>query len=264
MNINVQELATNPFITLAGFVIAVISFLLAIFFYFRSQKNKVPCFDYTSSTIIEGINLALEGLEVNFNGQQQERVTVTKLVLWNAGRETIDRNDIAERDKLRIIIPKGVTILDIAHVDSSVDSNEVRLGDVIVENGGAHCSIDFDFLEHNEYVVIQIVHDGSSDEKFKVKGKIKGAKEVLNQSKLRSTQQKFRILPTFMSIIAFLLPPKFMKYFGTLLYLLIGLFSIYYLIQGKTDWYVWCGAILGPIFACVVATMHRHIAPIKI
>jgi len=131
MEATLASLASNPLVTLGSFALAIISILLAIIFFFRSHKIKIPCFEQKSNTIIEGLHKSLDGLEVHYKGTVQERITVTKIAFWNDGKETIDKSDMVEKDPLRIEVPSSIEILDIQVIDVSSDSNSVTIGEAI-------------------------------------------------------------------------------------------------------------------------------------
>ncbi|WP_153448923.1 hypothetical protein [Vibrio algicola] len=267
MQIDLQTLSQNPYITLGSFALALFGIVLAIIFYVRSKKDKTPCYDSSSNTIIEGLNQALDGLEVHYKGQAQERVCVTKLVLWNAGRDTIDKSDLVERDQLRVVTPDGIELLDIQIIDVSTESNLVTLGEVTQQEQGAVFSIDFDFLDHADYLVIQIIHNGSSSEEFSIAGKIKGVKEIVKSDGIRlsSSQSKIlRLLPIVGEFDQLMQSPRFMKYFGSIAYGGFGCFAVWHLINGKTDWYVWVGAGFCIFASFLVYFGHRNLSPVKI
>ena len=267
MQLDLQTLSDNPYITLGSFALAVFGIVLAIIFYVRSKKDKTPCYDCSSNTIIEGLNQALDGLEVHYKGQAQERVSVTKLVLWNAGRDTIDKSDLVERDQLRVLTPAEVTLLDIQVIDVSTKSNLVTLGEATQREQGSEFSIDFDFLDHQDYLVIQIIHNGSSRDEFSIAGKIKGVKEIVQSDGIRLSRSQskiLRILPIVGEFKQLMQSPRFMKYFGTIAYGGFGLFAVWHLINGKTDWYVWAGAGFCIFASCLMYFGHRNLSPVKI
>lgn len=263
MEATLLSLANNPLVTLGSFALAIIGIILAIIFYFRSQKNKIPCFAESSNTIIEGLNKALDGLEVHYKGKLQERVTVTKVVFWNDEKETIDKSDMVQKDPLRIEIPSSVMLLDVQIIDAKSDSNSVILGEPTLTENAVIYTLGFEYLDQNDYLVIQIVHSGSSLEKFEIKGKIKGAKSV-RTSIGRAVINLMKTFPFIAPIAPFMFNQLRMKYFGSITYVSMGLFLVWNLLNGNTDWYVWLATGISFFAAVFLFIANRHITPVKI
>jgi hypothetical protein len=263
----IESIASNPFVTIGSFFLALISIVLAIIFYFRSQKEKIPCFESSSNTIIDGLHKSLEGLEIHYKGSKQERVTITKVAFWNAGKETIDKSDLIEKDPLCIICPKTADILDIQLTDVSSESNSVVVSDQTEKDALKYFTLSFEYLDHEEYFVAQLIHNGSSEDKFNVAGKIKGVKSIEHNTGSQtasSSSRIFRFLPFFGSIEMFINLPIILKYLGSIGYFSGGLFALWHLITGKTNWYVWIGAIFCFWAAGVIYYGFRHVSPAKI
>ena len=180
MAIDIQSLANNPIVTLAGLALAAVSIVLAVIFYARSKKERWPCFEVKSNTIISGLNKALDGLQLQYNGNTQERITVTKISFWNAGLETIDKSDLVELDPLAVTCSSSLPILDFQILQSSAESNSVKIDEPYIKNDLQILPITFDYLDNNDFFVIQIVHTGDEADEFVIRGKIKGVKEIEN------------------------------------------------------------------------------------
>ena len=264
MEATLGSIASNPLVTLASFALAIFGIIIAVIFYFRSQKNKTPCFEKKSNTIIEGLHKSLDGLQVQYKGTVQERITVTKVVFWNDGKETIDRADLVEMDPLRIEVPNSIDVLDIQVINTSSDSNSVAIGEVISTENVITYPMSFEYLDQDEYFVVQIIHNGASQEQFEIQGKIKGVKSLEKITGARVQSSLIGVLPFVGQINPLVASPLFMKYFGSLTYLSMGLFAIWNLFNGKTDWYVWVGAGICFFAAGIMFYGFRHIAPVKI
>ena len=264
METTLESLTSTPFVTLGSLVLAIFGILLAIIFYFRSQKNKTPCFEEKSNTIIEGLHKSLDGLEVHYKGKAQDRITVTKVAFWNDGKETIDKSDMVEKDPLRIEIPKSIEVLDVQVIDVSSNSNSVTLSKVITAENEITYTMDFEYLDQTEYFVVQIIHNGTAQEQLEIKGKIKGVKSMEKVSGARASSSLMKVLPFSTSVNLMITSPLLMKYFGSLTYFSLGLVAMWNLFNDKTEWYVWLGAGFCFFAAGVIFYGYRHIAPVKI
>jgi len=264
MEVTIESLASTPWVTLGSFALAFFGILLAIIFYFRSQKNKTPCYEEASNTIIEGLHKSLDGLEIHYKGNIQERITVTKVAFWNDGKETIDKSDTVEKDPLRIELPNSIEVLDIQVIDVSSNSNSVSIKNAIVTKDKTTYTLDFEYLDNNDYFVIQIIHNGSSQEELGIEGKIKGVKRIEKTTGSKIQSSLIKAIP-FMSPVGELMStPIFFKYFGSLTYFSIGLFISWYIFSGKTDWFMWLGAGFCFLATGIMYYGFRHIAPVKI
>jgi hypothetical protein len=262
--LTLESFVNNPLINIGSLALAVLGVLLAVVFYFRSQKNKTPCFENSSNTIVEGLHRSLEGIEVHYKGIAQERITISKVVFWNAGRDTIDGHDLVQRDPLRIICPTDVEILDIQIVSDNAELNSIQLGESIESDDDRSYPITFEYLDHEEYFIVQLIHTGDASEKFDVEGKIKGVKSINRVSGNRVSPEIFKYLPFFGPVEKLVSSPVFMKYIGSLMYLSFGLAALWNIFNGNNQWYLWVATGFCFIASGIMYYGFRHISPIKI
>lgn len=179
---NLESFANNPLVIVGSLALAVLGVVLAIVFYIRSQKNKTPYFQSSNYTLIEGLHKTLDDIEVHYKGVYQERITITKVAFWNEGRETIDGKDLIQKDPLRVVCPNDIEILDIKVVSDNADLNSIVIGDEASDENSRYYPISFEYLDHEEYFVVQLIHNGDALGKFIVEGKIKGVKSIAQPS----------------------------------------------------------------------------------
>ena len=260
----INSLASNPWITLGGFVIGLLGLVLAIVFYVKAKKERIPCYERSSRTLIEGVDKTLDGLQLHYRGQPQSRITVTKIVFWNEGRETIDKSDLVNADPIRVLCPPNVDILDIQVIQFSSSANTVTLG--LPSNSDEHQSypIQFEYLDHRDYFVIQIVHNGDDTQTFEIDGKIKGVSELLQVSSMRIEPQTLRLIPFASQLERLMASRLFMKYAGAGSYLVFAGVGAWALAHGKNAWYVWAGTAFCVFGASVLYFGYRRIAPVNI
>ena len=262
-----EEIASNPLVTVGSFLLAIVSIILAVIFYVRSKREKIPCCVSSSNTIIEGIHKSIEGLEIFFKGSKQDRISITKVAFWNAGKEIIDKNDFVEKDPLRIICPESIDILDIQITNVSSDSNSVDILDPGIKDENVHYPLSFDYIDQGEYFVIQIIHNGTSNDNFDIVGKIKGVKCIEHKTKAHmefSSSRTLRFMPHFERVEALINRPGFLKYLGFGTYGYVGSLALWHLVQGRSDWYLWVGVLFSLLAAILIYHEFRHVSPIKI
>src|SRR2546423_15011896 len=89
-----QKFVQNPMFQLLSLGLGLIGIILAVLFYIKSRRYKALMYEISSTTLIENLSAKLTGLEVNFKGIPQERITVSRLVFWNDGSDTIRLTDL--------------------------------------------------------------------------------------------------------------------------------------------------------------------------
>src|SRR5437867_1030669 len=84
-----------------------IAILVSAYFYFKSRKVKRLAYFVTTRNLIQNASASLSGIQVTFQGQPADNISVSKISLWNAGTETVHGTDIAPADPLRFLISGG-------------------------------------------------------------------------------------------------------------------------------------------------------------
>ena len=79
-------------IAIAG---ALFGFITSYIFYRIQKRRRELCWSIDSTNLIKGFSSLFEKLDVQYGGQKIENLTVSKIVFWNNGNETIDGRDIA-------------------------------------------------------------------------------------------------------------------------------------------------------------------------
>lgn len=166
-------------------------------------------------------------------------------------------------------MPEGVEILDQQILKVSDDSSTISIFDNIKEEGGSYSNFEFDYLDKKESFVLQLVHNGTSEEKIEIKGKIKGVKEVRRISSAELPSPMNNVLMaldpvTLIPVHKLVQNSAFMKYFGSLTYLGFGVLCTWVFFDGENNW-----GLLGASLLCYLASLlmyhkFRYIAPVKV
>jgi hypothetical protein len=157
-----------------GPAIGLISLSLAITFFLlgRRARLKGPTWAVRSNNLVRGFASSLPDLEILFRNEKVETLTVTRIAFWNRGRATIDANDIAPADPLRIATLGNSRLLDVKVVQ--INSGPSKF-EALPSADGREALLRFDFLDHDHGAVLQIIHTGPSHTDLTVVGTIKGA-----------------------------------------------------------------------------------------
>jgi hypothetical protein len=168
-------LNNNPWLNLLFLILALLSIFISIIIYFRSKREKVPVYNRRSFNLIENQVSKVKGLRVTHNGKEVKDLTLTKFALWNRGRATVNREDVAPSDPLRLVISPDHQILqaDIVFIRTKANNFSINL-----DESKRSLSINFDYFHTNEGVIIDLYHTGTSSEQINLEGTVKGVEQI--------------------------------------------------------------------------------------
>lgn len=150
----------------------IIGLPLSIYLYFKSKKEKSLKFEIKSNNIFKNFESIIENIKVTCEDKNISTLTITKILIWCDGKETIYNTDIATQMPLIIKSKEGKEILEAKIVSSNNQTNNTTLEKL--ENN--NYKINFEFLDNKDGFIIQVVHTGSSSKDIILNGKIKGMK----------------------------------------------------------------------------------------
>lgn len=240
--------ATTPEFSLLGFSLGLFGLLTGFVFYFKSKKERRPTYLVRTTTLVEGNPNYPEGLAFTYRGVVQPRIAVSKLLFWNGGRETIRRADLIDSDPLRVKV-SNATILDVQAIKIASENCSFRLSHSTPED----FSFGFDYLEQQEYILIQIVHTGKDDADIQMFGKVLGAARI-EQRTPRNEAIRDRVTRIVLS-------EPYYRVVEFSAYTLPAVFGVYLFARQDYSWYSWI-LLLWPALA-YWAIGHRG-APIAI
>lgn len=176
-----METIINYSIGILGLILAVVGIYLTI----RSNKKKEPVFSIRSNNVISDYSSKFRGLTVSYKRQKVASFTVSKVLIYNRGNDTIDRQDITPRSPLRIVGLEG-SILDARVLQTNNDSSDFKVN---LDRANDWITLDFEYLNMNHGAVIEVIHTGSSSADLAVLGDIKEVQRLLriDPKKLIST-----------------------------------------------------------------------------
>lgn len=208
--------------TIIGIVGGAIVGLIITHVYYRLQKRRRElCWSEDNTNLIKGYSSLFEKLEIQYEGQQIENLTVSKIAFWNNGNETIDHEDIAIPPYIWPRI-EDTKILDVQVVAASTVGNRfeaINMPDHFI------IALKFDYLDPQQGAVIQVIHTSVAIAPLMVGGEVKGVKDIQFKSKR----------PDFWSQV-----PRFFIYFYAIwVVVLLGIAvynSVFQGVQPIADW----------------------------
>lgn len=168
------RLKENPWWGALGFLVGLLSIIIAIILFMIGRHTKEPIYAIQSTNLIQDFTSRFEALEIKYAGKQISNFTSTKVVFWNNGKDTINGADIVSAEPLIIRVKDGYKILDsnVLHPKKEYNPNQFSIKP---SEDGSHVLIQFDYLDKGQGGVIQLLHTGESSDDVEVCGTIKGA-----------------------------------------------------------------------------------------
>jgi hypothetical protein len=154
--------------------LAVLGFFLSVVFYRRSQKEKRLTYDIRTLRLIEDNVSAIEAVEIRYEGQRVQNLSLSEITIWNKGTETINNEDVAPKDPIEIVM-KGVKLLRAELIHTK---NPVNNFNIVPDLTNGEILVTFDYFDPEEGAVIQIYHTGTTDDDLMLKGTVKGIGQI--------------------------------------------------------------------------------------
>lgn len=178
-----------------GTLIGIFGIFIAIFFYLRSRKISRLAYQHDTTSIIGSADARFPNeLEIYFDGKAVPRVTLERIVLWNAGNTTLRGSQIVKTDPLRFELRNSNA--SILKVNVLKHSREVNACSVTRRKDNQRIAdINFDFLDPGDGIAIEIIHSGSSED-LEIRGTLIGMPNgIKDYGKLNVKQQFVKKLP---------------------------------------------------------------------
>lgn len=169
----------NPLVSLASFIIGIFGIGLAIYFYKIGVRTRMPCFSMRSFNVISDEIKKYGDLKVLYRDDEIMNLTITRIAIWNGGKETINFNDLAPKDLIKIIPINNNTIFDSEILSHSNDTCQFSINWT-----NSEINISFDYMDYNQGCHLKITHSGKKSSDLLVSGTVKGygkIKEIEDQ-----------------------------------------------------------------------------------
>jgi hypothetical protein len=162
---------SSPYIGALGIFIGTLLSVIGIVLTIQSIKERRPVYIKRSVNIFQ--NIERSQLEIFYKKSKVSNLTITNIVFWNDGRQTINASDIAIAEPLRIASNDQVRILEATILFTSNPANRIRLNPQ-PSIPSEFVGVSFEYLDQNEGAIIQVIHDGRSSGAIELVGIVKG------------------------------------------------------------------------------------------
>jgi hypothetical protein len=154
-------------ITYSSLAIGIISVILTILFYFKSKRLRRINFIKTNIHILKK-PYNFQFLDIQYKSKKIENLNITKLMILNSGRETINNSDITRIQPLKIEFPPFTEIYE----NSIFLMNNLANG-FSLNNKECEIEIHFDYMDPGDFVIIQLIHNLEESAYIRITGKMK-------------------------------------------------------------------------------------------
>lgn len=173
------------------------SILISIILYLKSRRDKRPYFNVRTFKLITDNVKKIEAIEIQFNGKRVQNLSLTHFALWNRGKDTINRQDVAPKDPLKILVVPPAELLAAEIMYTSNATNNFLISSNLT---GGEISIDFDYFDNNEGLTIHIYHTGTNNDDIKLTGTIKGVIKITKVSQDESYFLSLFVIPIIIGL----------------------------------------------------------------
>lgn len=161
-------------------IAAIIGFVTSLIFYLPTRKSKKLAWSILNTNLVQDFSSRLEGLEIRYDGDKVSNLSTAKIAVWNAGTETIRKDDIVSVNPPRLVAKQGVMFHRASLNDYNNDDSHFEIGrpGELSTRPFTELPVNWHYLDPRKGAVIQIVHTGVSDQDVTLEGKIIGGKLV--------------------------------------------------------------------------------------
>jgi len=158
---------------LSGWIVGLAGIAATAYFALRYRQTKKLSFSCRNYDLLRAEAKLIEQLKVFYDDVPVPNLTVCALDLWNEGSATIDRNDIAPKDPIRVTIVGGRLL----RIQSKVAQDDVASNLEVIRDPENEDSfrLTFDFLDPGKGGKFGIYHTSVAADPVHVTGTIKGA-----------------------------------------------------------------------------------------
>ncbi len=169
----------EPWVSISGVLISVFSVILAVYFYRKSRVLKRPFCIISNRNVIDSSINKTSGLEVKYKGIDVSNLSVSSIVFWNAGSNTIRGEDIPQKTPFEITTNNGAVIYNVENRFVKRDSNAIEF--TLSKGDSKKVDIKFDFLDRNDGFILDVVHSGASAKALNLEATFIGSEPLMQR-----------------------------------------------------------------------------------
>ncbi len=152
-------------------IIGLIFGIVGIYLTIKSIRKKRPLYVIQNANLINNQQKINKPLKLLYNDYVIDNMTITNIVFWNAGNDTLSSQDLPLNSKLYFMIGQESVIIDFNILNQTIDTNGTTLRKVEKNK----LQIDFDYYDSKQGFILQIFHTEKNFEAISLHGIFKGA-----------------------------------------------------------------------------------------
>lgn len=202
-----STLVSSPWLNGAGFLLGVVSFVLFLVYRRRDRPRTELRFATRGTEVITSVISAFGGVQLPLRSEPITTLTISEIIVWNAGNRTIHQNQIANQAPIRIEPAQGAAIYG-----AKLSKTDNRAMNVQIEEKGGEYTFHFDFLEPRNAFIIQVVHSANDPQAISLSGHIIEGKQPRRSWPPFLPLHYRTLLFVFIFIALVVLPPLIIRY----------------------------------------------------
>lgn len=181
---------SNPYFNAASFLLAILGIVFSIYFYVKSQKKREPTYISRTVNLVRENIQKIDRINILYDGKAVDNLSITKIALWNNGKETIDCGDVAKKNPLRLSIKNDYIFLNAEVIYQKNTSNNFEIS---ISEDHKYIYITFDYFDFEEGIVLQAFHTGNKSSDVMLEGQIKSVSQIRRADTSSSILSSFLI-----------------------------------------------------------------------
>jgi hypothetical protein len=137
-----------------------------------ARRRKVLLWTYAQTNVVSGLGASVPGLErlqLWFDDQQITAASVSRVIIWNDGTQSIPGESNVSANPLCISLAEGVRLLDVRMTDFTDGAAGVTVTASPTESPVSGI-VSFKFLNPGDGFVVQLIHSGKPEQGVVVRG----------------------------------------------------------------------------------------------
>lgn len=175
----------NLIIATISLIVSVVALYFSYYFFNYSLREKRPLYTLESQQYQGDLIATTPDSVVVYQNDLIKKFTVSRVAIWNNGKDTIFKKDISPNDKITISSEEGYEIYFARLLFMINKSNKCE---VLFSNGNAEVS--FDYLDFQEGCSIELFHSGKTSWSLDITGSIIGAGKIKHAKHIPYPQRR--------------------------------------------------------------------------
>ena len=168
----------TPLMNFISYLIGFLGIVSSIYFYIKSIKKRVPIYAIRTINFVNIKKENINDLVIIFKGEEVQNFSISKIAFWNQGKETINQTDVAKKNPIKLTLNNEYHFLDAQILYQKNPANDFEIN---ISNDKKSLNFNFDYLDQNEGIVIQVFHTAKHDHDISMIGSVKSVESILRK-----------------------------------------------------------------------------------